>query len=319
MIVVEVLGRGGRVAERVRLQALPATIGRAYGNDVVLDDPYADATHARLGFDAQGRVVVEDLGSVNGLVAGEQGPRAGRLVLAPGAVFRVGHTLLRVASGDAAPAPAVKDSGGAGWTRAFRRPWVAGALTLAGAPLFGLAFYLGQTDKTGGAPYALDVLTSAAAVVLWAGVWALGTRIRGGRASFAAHLAVAWLVLGFALAVVVGEDWLRFFTSGTWVADAAAVAAVVAIVMVVVDSHLQVASSLSARARALIGAGITVALLGVAALAVSGTFADNQDDIVIDMPLKPVPARFVPTETPDAFLARAAKLQREVDQEADEQ
>lgn len=40
LIHVEVLGRTGEVAHRVGLVRLPATIGRAYDNDVIIDDPY---------------------------------------------------------------------------------------------------------------------------------------------------------------------------------------------------------------------------------------------------------------------------------------
>lgn len=319
MIVVEVLGRGGRVEERVRLAQLPATIGRGYGSDVVVDDRYADAAHARLSEGEGGTIVVEDLGSVNGLVAGEHGARAERLVLRPGGTFRVGHTLVRVVTTDLALAPALQDAGaGSRWRRLTHQRGAALLLTLIGAPLFGLALYLGSSEKTGTADYALDVLGATGALLGWAAVWALGTRIRSGRARFLAHLSVAWLVIGFALVVGEADEWLRFFAAGSWFAGAGSVVSGVTIVVVVLYGHLAVASRLSRATRVVAGLGAAAAVFGLAALGASGGLKGHKNDIVIDMPLKPVPVGIVPTETADAFLARAASLQRDADREAEQ-
>jgi len=108
VILVEVLDRRFHVGQRLRLERLPAVIGRAYDCDVVLDDPYADARHARLAEEEGGVLVVEDLGSANGLFEDGRPARVERVRLAPGTVVRVGQTSLRVRAGDeAAPAPDV--------------------------------------------------------------------------------------------------------------------------------------------------------------------------------------------------------------------
>ena len=66
-IILEVLDRRGRPLQRLRVETLPLTIGRDLGNDVQLDDPYVCPQHARIVRDPDGRLVVEDLSSVNGL------------------------------------------------------------------------------------------------------------------------------------------------------------------------------------------------------------------------------------------------------------
>ena len=41
-----------------RLDALPLTIGRGLSNDIILDDPYLDANHARIALDEAGGVAI---------------------------------------------------------------------------------------------------------------------------------------------------------------------------------------------------------------------------------------------------------------------
>ena len=37
---IEILDAKGHVSERVRVESFPIQIGRAYTNDIVVDDPY---------------------------------------------------------------------------------------------------------------------------------------------------------------------------------------------------------------------------------------------------------------------------------------
>ncbi len=317
MIIVEVLGRGGRVVERVRLAALPATIGRGYGNDVVLDDPYVDASHARIEQDEAGRLVVTDLGSVNGLLASEHGARADRIALAPGATFRVGHTALRVATPDVVAAPALRDPGaGSRWRRLAHSRGAALLLTIVVAPLLGLSLYLDQTD-TGRAAFALDTLGVLGVVLAWTGIWAAITRVRLGDARFLAHLSVAWVVFAVSLIIAEAAEWLRFIAAGSWIVGAGIIVATILTVAVIINGHLAIASRLARRTRLAAGAGAAVLLLVLGAVAAMGIKSDR-NDIVVDMPLKPLPARMVPAQSVDAFLARAAAVQKDVDKEADE-
>ena len=68
------------------------TLGRAASNTVVLDDEFVSSHHARLYRDqASGQWVIEDLGSTNGTIVGEQ--RLGAPVILPaGMPVRIGAT-----------------------------------------------------------------------------------------------------------------------------------------------------------------------------------------------------------------------------------
>jgi CRP-like cAMP-binding protein len=70
----------------------PTTIGRAADNTITLPDPMTSRNHARLVV-ADGKWVVEDLGSANGIIFG--GQRLERVVLSSGDVFEIGGVSFR--------------------------------------------------------------------------------------------------------------------------------------------------------------------------------------------------------------------------------
>lgn len=315
LIVVEVIGRGGQVQQRVKLAALPATIGRSYAADVILDDPFADALHARLARDGTGALVVEDAGSTNGLAASEHGERLDRITLAPGAVFRVGHTMLRVATPDMPVPPALRDD--RRLSRSLRRlesRGLAAALTLGGAIAFGLSVYLASSDAQGGEDFAAGAFGVFGFVLAWAGAWALGTRMRAGQARFLAHYNVAWIAFLLVLAVNEVEGWYRFFAGDVPAAAAVAAVAFFASAIAPVYGNLTVASRLTRTSRLLIGGAAAAVMLGLAELGDMGS--DYGSAISVTMPLKPVPPGLLPAQEAAVFLEDIAALQQEVDEAA---
>ena len=93
---IEVLSRHGDVAARERIEGAEARIGRAFDNDVVVDDPYVAPHHLRIFRGADGELVAEDLGTLNGLYREHGAVRVPRLALATEPGIRIGRTILRV-------------------------------------------------------------------------------------------------------------------------------------------------------------------------------------------------------------------------------
>lgn len=85
--VVEGAGTGALV----RLGAEPVKIGRAPGNDLVLADDSVSRAHARVVYE-EGRWVIEDLGSANGILV--DGQPVKRLALTPGVRLTLGRCVL---------------------------------------------------------------------------------------------------------------------------------------------------------------------------------------------------------------------------------
>ena len=84
MMWIEVLGRDGEVLARSRIDAAEARIGRAFDNDVVVNDPYVAPYHLRVHRGEDGVLVAEDLATLNGLYAEHGAARDGRRARGPG-------------------------------------------------------------------------------------------------------------------------------------------------------------------------------------------------------------------------------------------
>ncbi|WP_075188094.1 FHA domain-containing protein [Teredinibacter haidensis] len=66
-MIVEIVTKSGRVMEVHSFQKDQITIGRGYGNDLILQDPYMEANHLAASYDSEiGQISVRDLGSLNG-------------------------------------------------------------------------------------------------------------------------------------------------------------------------------------------------------------------------------------------------------------
>ena len=312
---VEILDRRGRVIERVRLDALPATVGRGYGNAVILDDRYVSPEHARIVPGPNGGVVVEDLGSTNGLFVAGSAERVAAIPLTANVVFRVGHTHLRVATLDQPVAAALPDP----WTEPAvplrRAPrWLPAAI-VAALGLSMLTSYLGSYGETGIAALLADALSLGVMLAAWVGLWAILTRITTQRFAYQQHLMVATAVLLgvelVTLAIAVG-DLLETGTAVYAFAEAALYALALAALLF---GHLSVAAPMPLGRRLAWSLGIAVVLVGL----------DEFTDLAAGAPFERSPS-FVGAVRPlagsagtslDAFMSAAAELQRSVDARAD--
>jgi hypothetical protein len=181
---VELLARNGDVLQRQCVDKLPIRIGRGYGNDVILDDDYAAASHAIVEPHAAGHLVLRDLGSKNGIVVA--GKRRQDAVLAGDTVVRIGHTSLRVRAADFPVAPELVDHTLHGWEGVL--PGAVGLLLTGSVAL--LARWLSDTEFFEPARYAEALAGGLAAALLWGGIWAFANRLFGRHARLGRHLFV---------------------------------------------------------------------------------------------------------------------------------
>ena len=218
---VELLARNGDVLQRHCVDALPIRIGRGYANDVILDDDYAAPSHAVVEPDADGRLVLRDLGSRNGIVV--RGRRVQDVVLAGDTVARIGHTALRVRAADWPVAPELVD-------RTFHRwegvlPGALGLL-LAGAVAL-LARWLADDSLFEVARYAEALAAGLAVALLWGGAWACANRLFARHARLGRHLFVFGCgVTALAVYVVLGSTLAYAFSAEAFTHYASHVAVV---------------------------------------------------------------------------------------------
>ncbi|MCE9670250.1 FHA domain-containing protein [Myxococcus stipitatus] len=222
VIFLEVL-EGDAVDARHRLERFPVSVGRAYTNDVILDDPKVSAEHLRIERREDGVLVVRDVGSQNGTWRVDPWARLAEMELGPDARVAVGDTVLRFRSRDHAVADTViAEAPAAPRERLFER---ARAFPVAMLSLLGLSLlesHLGNYGRTDWGSLTVAVVMPLVLTLLWAGGWSVASRIARRQFHYRTHATIAALVLlgavalpplitllGFSLAVGSGLGWLQ--------------------------------------------------------------------------------------------------------------
>lgn len=305
-IWIEVLGRHREVALRQRVTAAAITLGRAYDNDLVLDDPHVAAHHLRISRADDGRWIAEDLGSRNGLYADGETKRRERIALDGAGALRIGHTILRLRSSGEAVPPELPLHG-------RRSPWpfaLAAIVLVFALELFGL--WLNETGEPKLIRYLTPVLTVVAIVAVWTTLWSVLSRVFSGHARFGLHLAILGIgLLAYSLYDQLGEfgafalSWTAL-TTYQYVVGWSILAAICFF-------HLRAVSPTRLPIKA-------VALVALAALGITmqslklSDWRSNYGQAVTLQRLEPPSMRLVGTQSPQAFFAQAAALQATLDQ-----
>lgn len=304
VIWIEVLSRQRDVVARQRVSGDAFSIGRAYDNDLVLDDPHVAAHHLRLLREADGGWVAEDLDSINGLRV--DGARRARVPLDGATIVVAGHTGLRLrTSAQAVPAEVPLARPGA-------PHWAIALACLAGVfALAMLELWLGETGEPKLIRYLTPLLTLAVIVAIWVSGWSVLSRVFHGHARFGLHLLiVATGLLAYSLYEQVAE--LGAFAL-SWTALARGV---------YVGAWLLFAAVCYAHLRALGPARLPLKAACVLALAALGITMQSlkQSDWRANygqpetlQRLEPPSLRIVAAREPGAFFADAERLKASLD------
>jgi hypothetical protein len=312
VVWVEVLGRHG-VEHRVRVDRLPVTIGRGYGNDVIVDDAHADPVHARLSQAEDGSLLLEDLGTVNGTWPGGAAEplRGAGVTIEPGRRIRIGRSQLRIATSDLPVPPAAPDTAPLGARAELRERRLVVLLPVLGLALMLFSGWLGdsQDDPASLASMGIGVLLLTAA---WAGAWALGGRLATRHARFGAHHAAAW---AFVIAVTISGvlfSWADFLTESRALA-VLGVAVGTALFVLLLEAHFRFASAMPAGRRLAMSVAVTAGLGVLGWLLVKAETEMSGRELAIEATLKPVPTSMIPATDIASFLASTNDLKEKID------
>ena len=318
-----------------RLDALPLTLGRSLGNDLILDDPYVDAKHARIAMDGAGALRIEELGTVNGLVANETRIR-GAVDVLPGVEVRVGRTKLRFRDTDEVMAPALIDEPVVEPRAVLARParppviespspagrlgvWINTtpariAVIVTALGIFALGSWLSSSDRSSMSTAMSGAAGFAVLAALWAGVWAVASRASVHRFHYLGHFAIISAIAVVGLLWSTAESWLAFFFPDAGFIEFLSTVSAIALMTALIASHLALSSTMSRvrrwRVGVLISCGI-MALGGLAILAMDDSFSDVA---TFSGTLKPVAASWIPTRSVDEFGAAMREVKDDVDE-----
>ena len=302
---VEVLARDGEVAARQRIDTPEARIGRAFDNDVVVNDPHVAPHHLRIYRGEDGELVAEDLATLNGMYPEHGSHRVARLPLAGEPGIRIGRTTLRVhdaAHGVAPERPMTPPRAHAAWDLGL------------GAGLFVLILvlnWLNLTQEPSANLVLLPMIGLATALAVWAGLWSVLSRIFFGQAQFPLHLRVA---LTACVAVVLWDlltDTLSFSFAWREVAEYAAIGAW-AILAATCYAHL---AAIGPRHMNVV-MGLVLAMIVSGATVQFVTKSENRELVgqrATLGDLRPPAFRVVPLASADQFLKATEETRARVD------
>lgn len=188
-MLVEVMDDHGNVHQRQRFTGVGARcrLGRSLACDMPVDDAFAAPEHATLTLQPDGRVLVQDLGTRNGTRLGGRRIDVAHGVTTAGGELWIGRTRVRVRTGQEQLVP----------ERLFRRDLLQRHRTLVAVTgvalcmLFAafMAWMRASGQVAQGIVFAM--LVALAALAIWAGTWALVSRLSAGAWQLRIHLAIA--------------------------------------------------------------------------------------------------------------------------------
>lgn len=304
---IETLARNGDVLHRHQVAGLPIRLGRGYDNDFILDDAHAAPAHAVIEAGADGRLVLRDLGTRNGVVY--RGRRQHSIELTGDTVIRMGHTSLRVRGADFPVPPELVDRTMHGWEGAL--PGLAGMLLIGMVAL--LTVLLNDTKPFQLGRYLQALAYGIAAGLVWGGMWAFANRLFGRRARLGRHL----FIVGCGLAAIGVYKIVSSIAAYAWSLEwlvRYGMHVTIALMAGMVYFHLGTVKpqrrryfASSCALLALLGSGLTL----VGNLQTSGRVADQ-----LYMPLLlPPTLRASPDRSVDEFMAEAAAMKARIDAE----
>ena len=303
---IEVMSRHGDVAARSRIDSPEARIGRAFDNDVVINDAHVAPHHLRIFRAEDGELVAEDLGTLNGLYSEHGARRVRRLPLAKEPGIRIGRTTLRVH--DATHPVAAERALTAPRAHATWAAGLGGLLVL----LLLMLQWLNMTQEPSPNLLLLPILGFITALAVWTSFWSVLSRIFFGQARFALQLRIAvtaclvllaWDQLSESAAFAFSfRDIVEFAGLGAWAVLAGACYA-----------HLHTIGPRHMRAAM----GLVIALIAAGALL--QYFAKSETRRLFGQranlgDLRPPQFRIVPLASADDFFKKAEGAKRRVDQ-----
>ena len=308
---IEVLDGKGNVVERNRVDSFPVHIGRAYNNEIVVDDPYVCPAHVIIELDDRGSPIARDLNSVNGLRPGINRKRVTMLELKSGSEFQVGHTLLRYRSFDHPLAPTLVDRENR--LSVLGSPYLAAFAGLLVFALLCLEAFLGSVERVTVARIISEPLATFAMLFLWAGLWTLAGRVILSRFYFFEHVTIAsFAIVGF-FALNALAEWLEFlfpFIPSLWLAGVFGAGVILA---ALAFGHLRFASMMRRRSRMWAALSVSAALIAISFIsdyASRGKFSNVMEFTGI---VKPLDEAWVPAISVDRFIDNSQKLRKDLE------
>lgn len=309
LIIAEVLDKSGKVQERHKLAHFPATLGRAYDCDLILNDEFVSPHHARLSIDENNILSLTDLGSENSTYCLPQMQALSTRELGEETLIRLGHSIVRLRRADFALAPTRIDtlthSRLAHFFSSAAVLWIGGLLLLS---LLGLnSFQSSAQAKTLG-QLLLENIEIVALVPLWAGIWALLSRIFVHHAAYVSHALIACLGVMAYLCINTVVEYYAFGFSALLTADILLHGLLGLLIFAVLYGHLRFTTLFAPRRIGLIALTVAVSIVGLSSFTAYVKSLEYSDTLPYPPELKPPQFQIKQAKTLTEFMRAAEKI-----------
>jgi hypothetical protein len=314
VIILELLGKSGMVREHVRLSRFPATIGRAYDNDVILDDEYVSPHHLVIERNEDSALRITDLNSENGLYRMPAMKRVDNLLIETDNLLLVGGTQIRIRRTDFVVAPTVlANRRRRSVQNTLTSAWLFMPLLLAVAALLLLQQYASTFQKIKYHLLVLETVSPLLGLVIWAGIWAFIGRILGHRAVFFAHFNIVLLALASLFGLNWFTDYYSFAFSATTSAELTETFALTLLGGLLLYGHLQLATRMKVK-KAVITSGLVVGgLLSIFLLSKHVVNAEFNSKLSYPTVLRPAASIAGRPLSPEQFFSKTQAMKQQLD------
>lgn len=320
MVVVEVAAPGAAPV-RVRTNARRISIGRAFQNDIVVDDPYVDPHHLVLTYSAEnGGWRARDLSTKNGTRVGADELDGVAVDVPSDRTLTIGRTKIRVLSVDQEVEPAKSLRDLEHRLLALGRPAVVATLFAAAVAIASATDYAAVWTKIKPIDVFNSVATWSGLLVAVAGGLALFSRLLRGEPRFLPLLAIGSLETAITWPASFAFDVLEYNLPDAPFREAVRYLVELGIACVFFYATLRLITRLRSGTAAMVCAAI---LVSVSAVYFVNDMDDAADAFIVegryDKRLLAPPFRLNSGETLESFRAGAEVLFDDADAAAAEQ
>lgn len=315
IIIAEVLEKSGKVHERIKLTQFPAVLGRGYDSDLIMSDEFVSAHHMRIAQDDAGEFILTDLDTENGSYLLPKMRPVKTLTLGADTLLRLGHTLVRLRRPDYAIAPPNIDTLARNRFAFFFTSGVTLAfLALLMLSMLALNAYQSSAQQMKLSKLVLEILEIAALAPVWAGLWAILSRVFAHHAAYISHAVIACLaIIGFFITDTLVE-YYAFGFSAQMSADILFHLLFGLLAFAVLYGHLRFATLLVPKQAGIVAFATAAALVALSGFTTYVQGLDFNDTLPYPPELKPSQFRVVAEKSLDDFIRAAEKLPRDLQQ-----
>lgn len=213
-LVVEVTNRSSRLHDKKIVEGGSITIGRAFDNSIILNDPHICAHHAKIEIDDSGSLNICDLNSVNGISDLRHKKMPASSLLKSGDGFILGKTHIRIYKKNHPIEPTVRLTSFEKILNTLGKPSICAGLVAFVFAISMLSIYMNTAYEIKWAGRVLFVVFVELLAILWAIIWSIIARIKKHDMRLMTQVSIVMLFTVSMLLLNVLFNWVGFHVGG---------------------------------------------------------------------------------------------------------